>query len=87
MCKNYELTLHRNQKSKLMCKHCHNSNHNHDHGHSHDHKGHSHQHNHNHSHEHNHEGGEGSIISTYSREIITGIILVATLIISHYLPS
>ena len=87
MCKNYELTLHRNQKSKLMCKHCHNSNHNHDHGHSHDHKGHSHQHNHNHSHEHNHEGGEGSIISTYTREIITGIILVATLIISHYLPS
>ena len=87
MCKNYELTLHRNQKSKLMCKHCHNSNHNHDHGHSHDHKGHSHQHNHNHSHEHNHEGEEGSIISTYSREIITGIILVATLIISHYLPS
>lgn len=87
MCKNYELTLHRNQKSKLMCKHCHNSNHNHDHGHSHDHKGHSHQHNHNHSHEHNHEGGEGSIISTYAREIITGIILVATLIISHYIPS
>ena len=87
MCKNYELTLHRNQKSKLMCKHCHNSNHNHDHGHSHDHKGHSHQHNHNHSHEHNHEGGEGSIISTYSREIITGIVLVATLIISHYIPS
>ena len=87
MCKNYELTLHRNQKSKLMCKHCHNSNHNHDHGHSHDHKGHSHQHNHNHSHEHNHEGGEGSIISTYTREIITGIILVATLIISHSLPS
>lgn len=87
ICKNYELTLHRNQKSKLMCKHCHNSNHNHDHGHSHDHKGHSHQHNHNHSHEHNHEGGEGSIISTYSREIITGIILVATLIISHYIPS
>ena len=87
MCKNYELTLHRNQKSKLMCKHCHNSNHNHDHGHSHDHKGHSHQHNHNHSHEHNHEGGEGSIISTYAREIITGIVLVATLIISHYLPS
>ncbi|MDE6258754.1 MAG: cadmium-translocating P-type ATPase [Muribaculaceae bacterium] len=70
-----------------MCKHCHNSNHNHDHGHSHDHKGHSHQHNHNHSHEHNHEGGEGSIISTYAREIITGIILVATLIISHYIPS
>ena len=87
MCKNYELTLHRNQKSKLMCKHCHNSNHNHDHGHSHDHKGHSHQHNHNHSHEHNHEGGEGSIISTYAREIITGIVLVATLIISHYIPS
>ena len=87
MCKNYELTLHRNQKSKLMCKHCHNSNHNHDHGHSHDHKGHSHQHNHNHSHEHNHEGEEGSIISTYSREIITGIILLATLIISHYIPS
>ena len=87
MCKNYELTLHRNQKSKLMCKHCHNSNHNHDHGHSHDHKGHSHQHNHNHSHEHNHEGGEGPIISTYAREIITGIVLVATLIISHYIPS
>ena len=83
MCKNYELTLQCNQKSKLMCKHCHNSNHNHDHGHSHDHKGHSHQHNHNHS----HEGGEGSIISTYAREIITGIVLVATLIISHYLPS
>lgn len=78
-----------------MCKHCHSvaeNNHTHDHGHSH---GHSHSHSHNHSHEHNHnhshnhaDGDEHHpLLSTYAKEIISGILLIAGLILSHYLPS
>ena len=72
-----------------MCKHCHTSEHTHNeeaHSHSHSHD-HSHGHSHSHEHNHSHSGGSGSWLNTYSREILTGIALVAGLILSHYIPS
>ncbi|MDE7412309.1 MAG: cadmium-translocating P-type ATPase [Muribaculaceae bacterium] len=82
-----------------MCKHCHKSHnhsedaHGHSHGHNHGHHdhdhdhGHNHGHSHNHEHEHSHEDNGGLLAATYFREIITGIFLIAGLILSHYIPS
>ncbi|MDE6027104.1 MAG: hypothetical protein K2G23_03440, partial [Muribaculaceae bacterium] len=84
-----------------MCKHCHTSHnhsedaHGHSHGHNHvhhhhdhDHEhNHGHSHNHNHDHEHSHGDNGGSLAATYLREIITGIFLIAGLVLSHYIPS
>lgn len=68
-----------------MCKHCHTSNsHSHSHGHDHEHK-----HNHNHGHQHVHSHGEnhGGKLAVYSREILTGVLLLAGVIASHYYSS
>lgn len=70
-----------------MCKHCHTSNsHSHSHGHGHDHD---HKHNHNHGHQHVHSHGEnhGGKLAVYSREILTGVLLLAGVIASHYYSS
>ena len=70
-----------------MCKHCHTSNsHSHSHGHGHDHD---HKHNHNHGHQHVHSPGEnhGGKLAVYSREILTGVLLLAGVIASHYYSS
>lgn len=72
-----------------MCKHCHTSNsHSHSHGHDRDHD-HDHKHNHNHGHQHVHSHGEnhGGKLAVYSREILTGVLLLAGVIASHYYSS
>ena len=68
-----------------MCKHCHTSNsHSHSHGHDHDHK---HDHNHGHQHVHSHGENHGGKLAVYSREILTGVLLLAGVIASHYYSS
>lgn len=74
-----------------MCKHCHtNSDHqSHEHHHdAHEHKGCcGHAHSHSHSHEHHHGEHEEGFFHTYLRELITCLMLVAGIIVSHYLAS
>lgn len=72
-----------------MCKHCHTTNsngHSHDHGHNHDHN-HGHNHNHGHQHVHSHGENHGGKLAVYSREILTGVLLLAGVIASHYYSS
>ncbi|MBD5237312.1 MAG: cadmium-translocating P-type ATPase [Bacteroidales bacterium] len=86
-----------------MCKHCHTSKdtESHSHSHSHDHK-HCHSHNHSHHHEnescgsgsacgcshHHHEKEEhANFFTTYAKELLTGLLLVGGLILSHFIPS